>query len=398
MRTNVVYRPLVEFQERADVVYALGAYAFDPSPPLSDRAEWDKWLKNAGEATIIAGFDGDKAVAMSCSSPMTQQVRGAIYPMSAIWGVATHPAARRRGHINTLMQQVLASVREAGAPLTCLYPFRPSFYERMGYVPFPQPRVAKFDPADLAGLLKCEPAGEVELLPMQDGHAIYRQVVQAAQKRLHGMAVVSNQISLNEKDRDEWLAIARVDGEPVGAMRYTIKGSMDDFTMRVPRFYALTAQARYLLLGWFARHIDQVQRVHVRVPPSERPATWWFDLATLETERVWPPMGRVLDVAGIGGMQVGESAGFTVRVSDPLCAWNEGAWTFAAADGALTVSPVDDGAAACDLTIQALSALVYGTVDPEVFTFRGWGDPSPATQDAMRDLFPPMLPYLHEQF
>jgi hypothetical protein len=50
------------------------------------------------------------------------------------------------------------------------------------------------------------------------------------------------------------------------------------------------------------------------------------------------------------------------------------------------------------LTDQRLAALVYGTHDPGDFAVRGWGDPSPAVQAAMRALFPPQIPYLHERF
>jgi hypothetical protein len=52
----------------------------------------------------------------------------------------------------------------------------------------------------------------------------------------------------------------------------------------------------------------------------------------------------------------------------------------------------------CELSIQGLSALVYGTQDPGDFAVRGWGDPSPEVQAAMRTLFPPATPHLHELF
>jgi hypothetical protein len=56
------------------------------------------------------------------------------------------------------------------------------------------------------------------------------------------------------------------------------------------------------------------------------------------------------------------------------------------------------GDADCNLTIQALAALVYGTHDPEDFAIRGWGNPSPEVQAVMREMFPPMQPHLHEYF
>jgi len=65
-------------------------------------------------------------------------------------------------------------------------------------------------------------------------------------------------------------------------------------------------------------------------------------------------------------------------------------------DGALRVSTGER--LDCDLTVQGLTALVYGTHDPGDFAVRGWGNPSPAVQAAMRALFPAQMPYLHERF
>jgi hypothetical protein len=50
------------------------------------------------------------------------------------------------------------------------------------------------------------------------------------------------------------------------------------------------------------------------------------------------------------------------------------------------------------LSIQGLSALVYGAHDPGDFPIRGWSDRSPEVQATMRAMFPRKLAYLHEWF
>ncbi len=392
---DVVIRQVTDLDERLDVLLALGGYAFEPSPPLPEREKWEKWVGNTTDVTMLVAFAGEQAQAMVTTAPMTQNVRGRVMPMAGIWGVATHPVARRNGLVRRLMAMLLESGREDGMPVTCLYPFRPSFYERMGYVTFPQPREAKIDPRALLPLLKKDLDGAVELLPMAEGHAAYRAYLQSHQPHVHGMALRSEHDARNEANQKVWVALARVDGEVQGAMIYRIEGKQDDFTMFVWRFYAHTIQGRYLLLEWFARHVDQVKEVQVRLPPAELPETWWPDLSMLQTERVWPPMGRVLDAAALGGLEVGEGQ-VTIQVRDELCPWNQAVWRFTGEEGRLVVTP--GGAPDCTLTIQALSALVYGTHDPALFGIRDWGDPAPAVQDALRALFPPLLPYLHEEF
>jgi len=114
----------------------------------------------------------------------------------------------------------------------------------------------------------------------------------------------------------------------------------------------------------------------------------------VQTEPAWiSPMGRVLDMETITGMGVGEGS-FTAQLSDPLCPWNEGVWQFESANGVLAVSK--GGSAECELNINALSALFYGTHDPGDFALRDWGNPTQELRSTMRRMFPAKLPYLHE--
>jgi predicted acetyltransferase len=330
---------------------------------------------------------------------MTQQVRGKLYDASGIWGVVTDPAARRKGHCRRLMASLLAAHRDDGRPLSCLYPFRESFYERLGYVTFPLPRTAKLAPSALLPLLKEDLGGEIELLLIGDGYDTYRDYVRRLQQRTHGLAFfVHGQKEQAQKHNRSWVALAKVDGELVGLMLYDLHGKdVGEFTLRAHRFYYDTGQAKYLLLQWIARHVDQASEVELWLPPFEQPETWLADLQVTTTSQKRAPMGRVVDVANIDGMQTGPGH-FVARINDPLCPWNEAAWQFETVDGVLQVSRADAEQIDCDLTIQALTALVYGTHDPDDFANRGWGNPPPETQSTMRAMFPPRQPFLHEYF
>ena len=108
-------------------------------------------------------------------------------------------------------------------------------------------------------------------------------------------------------------------------------------------------------------------------------------------------MCRVLDIARLNGMQVGPGR-FSARVRDPLCPWNEGVWEFRSEHGILQVEQHTHSEFDCDLSIQSLTALIFGTHNPGDFAIRGWGNPSPALQTSLREMFPPREPYLHEYF
>ncbi|MBN1310539.1 MAG: GNAT family N-acetyltransferase [Anaerolineae bacterium] len=381
--------------EMLEIMYRMDAYSFHPSPPLMDRTEWQERARARKEVTCIVLFEDGDPVAMAAASAMTQHVRSATFGMGGVWNVMTHPAARRKGYSRQVMGQLMEAIRQGGQPFSCLYPFRESFYERLGYVSFPQPHRAIISPLSLQSLLEKDLGGVVELTLIDDGFDIYLDYLSVLRQRIHGMAAFEHDDVVSHGGRF-WLATARVDGEVVGQMLYNLKGERPtEFTMRAVRFYYHTVQGRYLLLEWIARHADQAERAEIWLPPFERPESWMPDMR-LKKETDWfYPMGRVIDVANIGGMQTGPGS-FSVHIDDPHCPWNNNVWRFETVDGCLRVSRADkdDGA----LSIQALTALVYGTHDPDDFAFRGWGDPSAEVKETMRSMFSSMAPYLHEWF
>jgi predicted acetyltransferase len=327
---------------------------------------------------------------------MTQNVRGTLYGMGGIWGVGTAPAARRRGYSRRTLARVLAAARERGTALSGLYPFRESFYERLGYVTFPQPCKVSFDPAALLPLMQQDLGGRVERLAVDEGFDVYQVYLEKMREGTHGMALFDHVDRERVQRANVWLALAWFDGELVGGMEYALKGTRPtEYTMHVYRFSAHTSVGKYLLLQWIARHIDQAERVEMTLPPFELPETWLADLNVVPEPVFRAPMGRVLDVAKIGGMETGPGR-FSARISDPLCPWNEGMWAFETLDGLLQVAEAHE--ANCQLTIQALTALIYGTHDPSDFPIRGWGDPSPELQAVMHKIFPPRQPHMHEFF
>jgi GNAT superfamily N-acetyltransferase len=393
--TNTTVRQ-IRGDEVLETMHWLPAYAFQSSPPLPDKAEYQETLKQRKDVLYFALFEDDRSVSCAASTRMRQNVRGALYGAGAIWDVVTHPAARRRGYSRRVLACLLGVLREEGRVFACLYPFRESFYQRLGYVTFPLPLKARFEPSTLSPLLKQDLGGEVELVLAGDGYDAYRDYVLKLQRCVHGWGVFEKGDRAGAQRNRWWLALAKVDGETVGLMTYDLRGdSVTEFKFRAIRFYYDASRGRYLLLQWIARHVDQANQVELWLAPYELPETWLADMRVSVETAVRAPMGRVIDVASLGRMHTGPGR-FAARVADPLCPWNEGLWRFETVDGALQVNRVDQ--ADCDLNIQGVSALVYGTHDPGDFDIRGWGDPSLQVQETMRAMFPPMRPHLHEYF
>jgi predicted acetyltransferase len=388
---------LLQDEEITSVVYDLvSSYAFEPSPPLPVRAERAAILRDRQEETFVALFDDGVPLSCAAAAPMTQQVRGTIYSMGGVWGVATDPTARRRGYSRQVIGQLLATLHESGIPLSCLHPFRERFYERLGYVTFPLPMRASFLCSALLPLLDTQMPGTVERMLVGEGISTFRRYLQRLQRKVHGMALFGQDGRDRMEENRYWMALARVDGQVVGVILYKLEGEhAAGFTLRAYHFSYLSSAGRTLLLDWIARHDGQASHTVIHLPRHERPEIWHSGLRVKLESEVRAPMGRIVDVTGIDGMHCGPGS-FTARTSDELCPWNEGTWRFETVDGVLQIRPAR--VADCNLSIQGLSALIYGTHDPADLVARGWGDPSPLVQEQMQNLFPPLLPHLYQFF
>jgi predicted acetyltransferase len=294
------------------------------------------------------------------------------------------------------MANLLAAEHETGKVFSNLYPFRESFYERLGYVSYPLTKIAKLTPSSLSPILKMDFPGEIELKLIGEAFDTYREYLAEMQQTKHGMAFFTIGDKAAAKRNLFWLAQARFDGMTEGLMMYRLQGEeVTKFNFQAGRFYYRTSRARYLMLNWIARHVDQADRVEIWLTEDEYPELWLADIQVKVESPIRSAMSRVLDVEKISGMNVGKGS-FSANIIDPLCPWNEGIWRFDSSDGKLQVTNTSEPD--CELTIQGLSALIAGTRDPQDFPVMGWGNPDPNLQSVQREMFPAARPYLHENF
>lgn len=387
---------IVDHDEFVD--FDVNHYAFGATPSARNLEDARKRIPYLANATAIAAFEGGKPQATAVVHSMTQHVRGVILAMGGVGGVASLPAGRRKGTVRKLMASSFEIMRDRGEYVSALYPFRDSFYERLGYAGFPKPRYVKFAPEALGPLVRMPKPGEVEQVSMADGFDAWRGFLEAYQRDHHGMSLKHRSNAVSDRDQNvAWIAFVREHGEVTGAMTFRITGYTE--SLHAETFYYRTSTARYQLLDWIGRHVDQVKVAWVKLVPQEFPELWYGDMnAEISTtfEHAWPaPMARIISVAELGGLEAGDGQ-IAVDLVDELCPWNTATWTLTGSGGSLAVEP--GGTPECRIMIQGLSALVYSGHDPADFVYRGWGNPNAGAQAMLRSLFPPAFPVLHEQF
>jgi predicted acetyltransferase len=391
---------LVTGEELLTASFPLTAYAFNPSPREPDLDAWRRTAALDGYRAHVLEADG-QPMATATVWDMTQNVRGALLPMGGVAGVATHPEGRRRGHARRLLTHLLSDMRDRGQAVSALYPFRPSFYQRFGYVGIPQQRRVRLDPRDLASLLRADLPGTVTRLPMAEAAPQVRAFLERTLPGVHGMALRAAEPDHAQLSRvEDWAALATAPGgEVVGLLVYQITEYGGD--LRARWFLHRDPAARTLLLSWLARHADQAATADLPLRPEERPETWLTDADLTVQHRVAPlhspaPMVRILSVPALAGLPTtGTAATVTVRVTDDLTG---GTYTLGSHAGTLTVEAAGTAEPDAELTAHGLAALVYGVLDPADLPWRGFGTTSPTAAATLRALFPPADPFLFEAF
>ncbi|AGL20055.1 enhanced intracellular survival protein Eis [Actinoplanes sp. N902-109] len=391
----------ISADERLDQVFPLSNYAFFPSPWTdAEREAYAGRIGYYGTVTaLVAEEEEGKPLASVTAIPLRQNVRGVVQDAAGIAAVVSHPEARRKGYVRQLLTRLLAQSREQGRLVSALYPFRPSFYGRFGFVGIPRVRTATFAPEGLSHLQKADLPGEVARLTPAEAHEEYSDLLRRLLGERHGFAVFDDVFSgFIRDDKKQWVAVARAGGEVVGAVPYRVDAYGGDLV--AGDLLTTGPLGRALLLQYLARHVDQVARVTVKISTDEVPDLWGTDFAVVtegrtEYPRHGGPMVRLLSMAALDGLHTTADLDVTVEVTDDdLLA---GRYRITGDSGTLTVEETKDAPQAT-LSCAGISALAYGVLDPLEVVLRGFGDIPPEAIDTLGALFPKRMPYLYADF
>ncbi|GGS29764.1 GNAT family N-acetyltransferase [Actinokineospora fastidiosa] len=382
----------VSGDERLRTAFTLYPYAFDETPSPAAVEDLRGLLPyHEGNHTLIAEEDA-RTLATAAAFPAWQNLRGVVSPMAGIAWVATHPAARRQGHSRRLMRRLHSDMVDKGHRLATLFPFHPSFYDKLGYICLPQNPTATFTPEGLAPLLDVRLPGEVRWQNIKDGFDTYRAFQRTLLPRWHGFTYTPDYRAARVLDAaNRWLVTATVGDTVAGTMTYRIDGYGG--ALIVDELLCADAIGRALLLRFLAQHAHQVTTITVTVAPDDFPETWASGLAVrTEAETAFPTapplMARLLSMEALHGAHCGPGRVAIEVVDDQLLA---GRYLLDGSGGTLEVSASGTGERAT-LTAAGLSGLAYGVLDPLDVVARGLGEITDAAAAELRSLLPRRVP------
>lgn len=345
------YRPLTE--QEIGRFLALEDYAFRSNPP---RAGLD-----AAKLSACRGlFVGGELLAQLEMLPLTVRTgQGAIRAVG-VGSVASAPEGRRRGHVDRLMGALARELRGDGVPLCVLYPFKRSFYGRMGWGTLFERRVYSGEPALFASFRP----GAGGFVPVGAADIAELDVIYSGALRGRFGTLVRDEAWWRDEILKGW------DGKPFHAfvwrdaagrgrsyLVFRVDGEGRDSVLRCKEIAALDPEARAQLFAFFAGHQDQVATVRFPAPVDAPVNALLPDPLACTVEPHF--MLRILDVTGAlagYGFPRGVAGRLVLGVRDAWLPELQGVYELELADGACAVRRLADDVEpdlSCDVAVLA---------------------------------------------
>jgi predicted acetyltransferase len=254
----------------------------------------------------VGELDG-QIVASLVLYPLTAWVRGQRLALAGVGSVAVSPEHRRRGVGEALMRSVLRELRHTGRALSALYPFRGSYYRKLGYGVIERVHTLAITPGNLPA---SEDARQVRRLMLPD-----RPAVEALYERVgsQGHFALARSPEWWEKRLwtypGDWVVYeGKRRGQIEGYLYYEVDTTHGPFklALTLSEFVAATPAAHRALVGHLASLADQVQEIQFAAPAD---GAWLERLRTAENLH---PAAEISLFADTGGI----ASGLMLRVTD----------------------------------------------------------------------------------
>jgi predicted acetyltransferase len=354
--------------------------------------EWERVIAefpHGGLESLWVGEEHERVIAACKLFSFRQHIAGNEISTMGLGAVTISAAERRRGLAGDLVSSGLLHARERGDLATALYPFRTSFYRKLGYGMAGEVHQYRFSPTALAD----HPGRRrVSLVESEEARGDLAELYSRWAPSQTGQMVRPQRAWENVWDGgSRFGAVHREDdGTPSGYLvfRYHTDAARGSRVLEVEEAAWMTREARLGLYGWLASLGDQWDHIVYRAHPEEAfpehlrelrypldgVPRWhfWFAAAAL----TFGPMFRLLEPVGAWrrrSVQPDLSATLALEVHDEQIAENCRSLHLTLHGGTVEVS--EDGAEPADvrmrLNIETLSRMYIGALAPSAALVAG---------------------------
>ncbi len=323
------------------------------------REDNERWMEEVGKENYRTVHVGGRLAGGLTIIPMGQWFGGQVVLMGGIAGVAIAPEFRGRGAASALMRSALHDMREAGMPISSLFPSAPPVYRKAGYE-FGGSRLMYR--ADLNGM-PTQSGIDIEPIKPDDFDAVketYNRRAKICSGHLDRHPAWWKDILEPSKGKAPGQYMIRRDGRIEGYVCSTQGRDREGRrTIQTTDMVGLTAEARLGILSFLGGHRSTIPNAqwHGGFPDP------FADLIPNPPTQIWAGlwMLRVVDVASAlekRGYPKDLNAELHLQIEDDWLDWNNGKFVLAISNGEGAVS--SGGKARLKLDVRTLAGLYTG--------------------------------------
>lgn len=384
---------------------ALLRYAFQVTSYEMARIGWsDNEMRQSkkpvfGSSYVWGWFYKGHLASQIVVYPMEVNIRGKIFRMGGVTGVATYPEYTGRGLVRSLIRMALEHMREEGQLVSFLYPYSIPLYRKQGWEIVSDKMTFTIKDTQLP---KHHPvSGLIERVPVE--HEDIRRVYKYFSLQQHG-ALLRGPLEWEEYWRWESDDIMGAvyyneDQKPLGYVIYYIEREI----FQIKEMVYLNQEAKYGIWNYISAHFSMINQVE-GANYSGEPIAFEFEDSEID-ETIKPYiMARIVDVQPFleeYPFQVAHDAmKLFFKVCDPVAEWNNGIFSVYWKDGKAVCEKVETGKddQLIELSIQTLTTLLMGYKRP---TYLYNNDRIKMEYHLLRTLetlIPPEKPYFSDYF
>ena len=375
---------------------ALWAYAFEqPGDPFFD---WYFGKNFRPESVLLGETEGHIATALHLH-PHTLMIRGKKTAADYIVGVATHPAARRRGAAKALLSEAFHISKNNGRPVQILMPSAAPLYRKLGFGFYVFQWEREALPRDISPI--SETPARAMTLTSKEQWPILAGIYDAFTAPLHGYT---------GRDAKDWarliestlagghIAVVFKGNTPSGYLFYNIENQILAATEMV---YTDESSHR-ALYGYMAAHDGQVETCRWYEPFCDKSFYEYANgaLHTYIQNRTFPfMMARITDpAAAFTGIETPDiRANISFHLTDPDIPENTGNYLLTAENGRMTCTRSD--AADISITPAGAAQLLTGALSArDLVKFGNIKNASEGNISLLDALFPPKDNWINEWY